>query len=148
MQNCLAYQIQPEKAKSHAFVCVQLLPKSSHFTLTNFLNGSLMISKILWLTKSNQRRRKPSVCVCVCVLSTQQTILLPFTKEDSVQSVAYPTREGSKQSAAYPTREGSKILRNPSRILRSLPMYDCHFGCIIANWARKKHWNAGRWIFF
>jgi hypothetical protein len=39
LQNSLAYQIQPEKAKA----------------------------------------------LCVCVLSTQQTVLLPFTKEYSVQ---------------------------------------------------------------
>ncbi len=54
----------------------------------------------------------------VCVLSTQRTILLPFTKEYSVAigSISNQRRQ--------------QILRSPYRILRSLPMDNCHFAYI------------------
>ncbi len=73
--------------------------------------------------------------LCVCVLSTQRTILLPFTKEYSVQSAAYTTREGSKFWGVH--IEFSKVFLWMIAILPTL-----------ANWPRKKHWNAGSWIFY
>jgi len=73
--------------------------------------------------------------LCVCVLSTQRTILLPFTKEYSVQSAAYTTREGSKFWGVH--IEFSKVFLWMIAILPTL-----------ANCPRKKHWNAGSWIFY
>jgi hypothetical protein len=91
-----------------------------------FLKGLLMFCKIPWLTKSHQRRRKLCVCVCVCARA-EHTANYSFAKGYSVQSTF----------SSISNHRRRQTLRSPSRILRSLPMDDCHF-CYISKLTKKE----------